>query len=213
MPLSAGTDFGTLVTRLRAASTHTTAEAEARINQAYRRMVAESHWLTEKITLGPLVVGTNHYALPANVVQLLNVRVKGYAYDRKSPDEIDDLGVNDAWVSGGYRGFFAPEFTASGGGEVLIWPTPTSVETFTARVAIVPEPMTNLGAAGEYPLLPVDFHEDLIDGALATAFRRDDERLAEADELEARFAARIRDLRGRRKSRVGSGVARVKLVR
>jgi hypothetical protein len=213
MPLSAGTDFGTLVSRLQATTSVTSAEAQARINQMYRRMVADSHWLTEKITLGPIVAGTNHYALPVNVVQLLNVRVNGYAYDRKSADEIDDLGISDAWVRGRYRGFYSPEWTSAGVGEILIWPTPTTVVPFTARVAIVPEPMTNLTAAGEYPLLPVDFHEDLVDGALATVFRRDDERLGEADQLEARFVGRIHDLRGRKKSRVGGGIARVKLLR
>jgi hypothetical protein len=71
----------------------------------------------------------------------------------------------------------------------------------------------DLVADADVPSLPPDFHEDLVDAALATVFLRDEERLAEAQALEARFQGRIDELRRRLGDRVGSGPVQIRLVR
>jgi hypothetical protein len=65
----------------------------------------------------------------------------------------------------------------------------------------------------DLPSLPPDFHEDLVDAALATAFLRDEERLGEAQALEARFQGRIAELRRRLGDRIGSGPMQIRIVR
>lgn len=207
---SSGVNFGTLVARLRGISAMTPDEAKARINQAHKRMVADAESLRARITVGTTEVGVNVYPLDNDIVQLLNLRVDGRRLDRKSVDEIDDLGASDAYVLGSPGRFFAPEFSGIGGGEVSIYPTPTVAGlAITGRAALLPPDLVN---DADYPSLPADFHEDLVDGALATVLLRDDERLTDAFALEQRFAARIKELRGRTKRRVGSGPAQIKLT-
>jgi hypothetical protein len=208
---SSGVNFGTLVSRLRGMTAVDPDEAKARINQAHKRMCAEAEALKARITVGVTIVGEDTYELDPDIVQLLSLRVDGHAYERKSMDELDDLGANDAWAYGYPQRYFAPEFSAIGGGEVAIWPVPTSAGlTITGRAAMLPPDLVN---DADYPSLPADFHEDLVDGAMATVLRRDDERFAEADAIEARFLQRCRDLRGRLNKRVGSGPVRIAVVR
>lgn len=213
MTPSPGVDFGTLVSRLQAQSAISSAEAQARINQAYRRMAAESYAIREKVAIGDTVVGTSVYDIPADVVQIISLRVNGLRYERKSSEEIDDLAESEAYVVGYPARFYSPEFTSSGTSQVYIWPSPTTVVPITARAAVLPADMTDTTEGGEYPKLPIDFHEDLVDGALATVLLRDDERLSDSFALEDRFQQRIAELRGRVTSRVGGGVARIKLTR
>lgn len=206
-----GVSFGDLTTRLRALTSLTVPEAHARINQAYRRMVIDGRALRQLVEIGPTVVGQSAYLLDPGIVEIPRLRVNGYAYERKSVDELDDLTAHDAYVAGAYRGFFAPDFSAAAAPSVSIYPSPTAAgQTIKARAYVMAPDMTD---DAEYPRLPADFHEDLIDGALSVAFRRDDERLQEADALEARFLSRIRDLRGRENRRVGSGPHRVRVRR
>lgn len=206
-----GVPFSALVSRLRGMTAVTESEAKARINQAYRQMVADAEAIKSRITFGPTVVGQADYEIDPRVIAIRTLRVGGYAYDRQAIDDLDDLVANDAWVRGAYRGFFAPNFSAGANPEVTIYPVPTADGvTMTARASLLPDDMIE---DGEYPKLPADFHEDLVDGAMATVLRRDDERLGDSQALEARFKERIRELHGRLNRRVGGGPARVKLVR
>lgn len=206
-----GVQFSALVSRLRAMGALSEAEAKARINQAHKRMVVEGEAVKARVAIGETIAGQNVYSLDRDVAQLLSLRVDGRGYDRKSSDEIDDLGSSDAYVLGYPGRFFAPEFSASGEGELLIYPTPTQAGlAITGRAIMLPPDLVN---DTDYPSLPADFHEDLVDGAMATVLLRDDERLADAAALEDRFRQRIRDLRGRMTRRVGSGPARIRVTR
>lgn len=211
MPATAGVNFGDLTAQLVRLAGVSTATAHARINQAYRTAVAEAECLIERVTIGTTTAGTNIYDLDAGIVRLLSLRVDGRgAYDRVDVDDIDDLNSNDAWAVGYPARFFAAEYSSSGGGQLLISPTPVqSGLAITGRAAVYPADMTS---DAEYPKIPPHFHTRLVNpGALAVTFAEDDERLAEADALEAKFRDDIRKIRAFTKKRVGSGVARVSL--
>lgn len=206
-----GVMFRDLVARLRALSGMTLPEAQSRINQAHRSWVAECEAIKVKLEIGPTVVGQPTYTLESRVVSLHSLRVNGYRLERKSIDEVEDLQANDAYVVGRTRGYFAQEFTEGGVSEITIWPTPiASGQAITGRASVLPQDMT---ADADYPDLPPDFHEDLITEALATTLERDDERLADAQALQAKCATRRHELVGRLTHRVGRGVARMKLSR
>jgi hypothetical protein len=206
-----GVPFRDLVARLRALSAMTVAEAEARINQAHRRWVADCEAIKVKLDIGPTVAGQDTYTLESRVVSLHSLRVNGYRYERKSIDEVEDLGAHDAYVVGRYRGFFAQEFTEGAVSEIVISPTPAQGDlAITGRASVLPADMT---ADTDYPDLPPDFHEDLIEDAFATTLRRDDERIGDAQSIDAQTAARKKELTARLTHRVGRGIARIKLLR
>lgn len=206
---ASGVNFATLVSRLMGMSAVSPTEAQARINQAHKRMVVEGEALKVRLDLGETVVGQNVYQLDPDVAQLLVLRVDGHTYDRMSADEIDALGSYDAYAVGYPARFYAPEFSQSGEGQLLIYPTPVEAgKAITGRAVMLPPDLVN---DSDYPSLPADFHEDLVDGAMATVLLRDDERLSDAFALEDRFRQRIRELRGRMNRRVGSGPARIRL--
>ena len=211
MPAS-GVQFSVLRTRLRGLSAISDAEAGLRLNEAHRELVAAAESLREVVDLGPTVAGQQTYALPADVVQLLSLRVNGYGYDRKSIDEIDDLNASDAYIVGLYRGFYAPQFSAGGAAEITIYPTPTqSGLPISGRAAMLPPDLVN---DTDLPSLPVDFHWKLVDpGALAITLSLDDERFADAQAKKAEWEQVKLDLRGRTIRRVGGGPARIKLTR
>jgi hypothetical protein len=207
----AGVPFRDLVGRLRALSALSQAEAEARINQAHRRWVADCEALKVGLEIGATVTGQDTYLLEQRVVSLRNLRVDGRRYERRSVDEVEDLKASDAYTVGAGNGFFAQNFTEGGLYELLLWPAPAQDGlAITGRASVLPQ---DLVADLDFPDLPADFHEDLIDDALATTLRRDDERLADAQALDAQTAQRKRELSGRLTHRVGRGVARVRLTR
>lgn len=206
-----GVNFGTLVARLRGMTAVDATEARARINQAHRRMVVEGEWIKSRVTIGATQVGEPTYAIDPDIAQLLSVRVNGYRMEQEGADDLEDLNAHDAYVVGRTRGFFAADFSTAGLGQIRIYPTPTVAgQAITGRAIMLPPDLVN---DADYPSLPADFHEDLVDGAMATVLLRDDERLSDAFALEERFRARIKELRGRGKRRIGSGPARIKLAR
>jgi hypothetical protein len=207
----AGVPFRDLTARLRSLSAMSQTEAEARINQAHRRWVADCEALKVNLEIGATVVGQDSYLLEQRVVSLRSLRIAGRRYDRKSVDELEDVAASDGYVVGAGNGFFAQNFTEGGLYELLLWPAPTQAGlAITGRASVLPQDLT---ADLDFPDLPADFHEDLIDDALATTLRRDDERLQDAQALDAQTAARKRELTGRLTHRVGRGIARVKLTR
>jgi hypothetical protein len=208
---ASGVQFSDLVSRLRVMSPMTEPEAKARLNQVHKRMVVDAEALTQSIPIAETVADQSVYELDPDIAQLLNVRIDGKRYVRKSVDEIEDLEASEAYSRGFPQRYFAPEFSGAGAGELRVYPTPTSAGlAITARAVMLPPDLVN---DTDYPSLPSDFHEDLVDGAMATVLMRDDERLSDAFALEQRFERRIKELRGRMTRRVGSGPARIKLTR
>lgn len=182
------------------------------LNEVHRKAVAEAQWMMRSLELGPTVAGTATYVLPDDVVDLagLYLRDPGATpapYERASTEMLWSLKAGTSWTTGP-GGVFAPTFDAVAASLVELWPVPTtSGAAISALAAMIPPLMVS----GSSPVIPVDMHGDLKDGAIALGLLRIDERPDSAALFDARFAAMVASLRKRRKSRVGSGTSRMRV--
>lgn len=182
------------------------------INEVHRKAVAESQWMMRTLELGPTVADTATYALPDDVVDLVGLFLQDAtddptAWQRVSTEMLWSLKAGTSWVTGS-GGVFGPTFDDDGTEQVELYPAPTtSGVTITSLAAMVPPLMV----AGSSPVIPEDFHGALKDGAIALGLLRIDERPDSAALFEARFQAMVVDLKRRKKSRVGSGTARMRV--
>jgi hypothetical protein len=209
-----GVQFSVLRDRLQAISDLTATEANARLNQRHKEMVAGARALRERLSAGTTTASVSDYAIPPEVVEVMTVFVDGKPYDKVDHDTMDDLIAGYSWIS--YSSYssnavFTDTYTGSGTAEVSLYPTPTvSGLAITLRAAVLPP---DLVADADVPSLPPDFHEDLIDAAWATTLRRDESRFDMWQSLEQHFQDRIVELRRRLGDRVGSGPVQIKVVR
>jgi hypothetical protein len=98
---------------------------------------------------------------------------------------------------------------------VELFPTP-SVSGYTI-VALASTSAVPMSAGTDVPSVPEDFHQALVDGAIATGLRRIYERHDDADRYERSFSSpdgqgAVQLLKRRANSRVGSGPVRARIV-
>lgn len=175
----------------------------------YQEMCAESGYTQAIRELGPTVVDQDEYALPESVTRVVGLRV---GTSRPwTPVKLDDLwalSAGTARLEGGMIGAFAEtwsEETADAGTEkVKLYPAPTEAALDVLAICVVSPPALSL-SANTAPRVPTDFHEYIVDGAIAMGLRRDDSREDEAAPYEARFKDAIGRLGMRRRKRVGRG--------
>ena len=186
------------------------------LQEALSTMVAESQWSKASVDLGPSVVDVHEYVVPENVIDVRTLYVGGREYMRVGPSEMLELRVSDAYIAGGY-GAFAPGYDSTGAAVVDIWPTPT--EAGTAITALCSLAAVEMTADSDVPMVPVDFHQALVDKAIGTGYRRVYERHDEADRFDARFSnanpgsfGAVQKLKRRANSRIGTGPQRIRIV-
>lgn len=158
----------------------TAAEIKSWINEAYKRMVVRARWRKAQVQLAVTVAGQDTYAVPDTVEDI----IEGL--------EIDGEPV--AWESA-----YADDGTA----EIVLGTVPeTAGVSITALAALSPPPLV---ADADVPIVPGDFHDAIVDGAIATGLRRVEERIAEADSYEGRYLSEIEGLRRRGNMRLNTG--------
>ncbi len=175
----------------------------------YQEMCAESGYTQAIRELGPTVADQDEYALPDSVTRVVGLRV---GTSRPwTPVKLEDLwalAAGTARLEGGMIGAFAEtwsEETADAGTEkVKLYPAPTEAALDVSAICVVSPPALSL-SANTAPQVPTDFHEYIVDGAIAMGLRRDDSREDEAAPYEARFKDAIGRLGMRRRKRVGRG--------
>lgn len=102
-------------------------------------------------------------------------------YRSIEPDTSANTGTPEAFI---WLGTTAPSTQLIG-----LWPTPASAITYTAEILAV---LTAIANDSNEPLLPLDFHEVLVDGAEALEMlRRNDERFAV---FQQRYERRVKQL-------------------
>jgi hypothetical protein len=190
-----------------------TTEPEARgwALDAARRLNARAEFLIAFGEIGTTVAGQSDYEIGPLVVELQTVSVSGTKYTRVTTGELADLRTGDARVIDGPGKVFAPTWDLTGDAGVSVWPTPTATgQSITGRAVIrVPTPED---WATDDPLLPEDFDDAIIHGAIAIGLARKDERLDDAQWHEDRFLAAIPELRRRQHSRQGRGPVRIRVM-
>lgn len=181
------------------------------LNQKHRRMVARAGNYRDYVT-ATTVANQSVYTLDSSVIEVLSLTVDGYPWVRVRPDEIDNaLTAYDA-ITGlaTGQGVFSQYVSAASVEQVRLYPTPTTSGQTIAMFAKVRAP--ELVSGGQAPVIPAEFYEDLVAGAAAIGMRREEERLGEADNLDARFDAACAELARQTKKRLRSSPARIKFA-
>ena len=182
------------------------------VNEVHQRAVAESQWQMQQLELGPTVAGTATYALPSNVADVAGLFTQDGAetpvpYGRASTEMLWAVKAGTSRLTGS-GGVFAPAFDDDAVPLIELYPAPTKTGvSVSALAAMIPAAM----ATGDSPVIPLDMHGDLKDGAIALGLLRIDERPDSAALFQARFDAMVAKLTKRKKSRVGSGSSRMRV--
>jgi hypothetical protein len=201
--------FDELVDRVVARFDCTQAEAAAWLNERHRRMVGESLWRLAETDFGPTVVNQSDYALPDSVenVAFLMLGADTDPLARIRPEDMALL-RSGGTLSGADQAF-AMYADAVGVHKLRIWPTPTSVVEIIGLTAI--DPATMVYGAGASPVIPVQFHSYLKDGAFADGFEEIEARWDLAGPFEQRYETGIQKLRRYRVARLASHDAQITL--
>lgn len=182
------------------------------LNARYYELCAESAYTQAIRELGPTVAGTSEYALPDAVVRVKSIKVDGSRpWIPLKLEDVWELEAGSAQFTLGAVGGFAETFTeislavtTDGVPQVKLFPTPTE-SGLTIKALCIVRPNALDASTDIPPTLPDDFHEYLVEGAIAMGLRRDDEREDGAAPYEARFKEAIQRLAARQRKRVGRG--------
>lgn len=189
-----------------AASDTAAATILALVNESYRQMVGDAEWLRVERTLGTTVLNQDIYDLADDVVQVSRIAVNGN--DRWKIVDAEEL-VDLKW-SGGVGLFGAPGVAAvvydeaSSKQKLQLWPAPASAGySIQALCSILPPDLTT--SPDTTPLVPVDVHEAIADGAIGLGRLRIDEREDLAQPFLQKFQAAVGKLVKRRRGRLQPG--------
>lgn len=176
------------------------------IQERYKQMVGRSKWRKAEEVLGTTAAGDFLYPLASNVVDVEGLNVDGDVYDPVGSDQLWRLRQGRMGVERGVDGYFGLGYLADGTVQVSLFPTPTTDGgVITGLVALYPDPL----AAGQSPIVPDEYHEALVWGAIATGLAEIEERLDSAGYFEQQFASAVEDLKRRANSRVNTGPTQI----
>lgn len=184
------------------------ADVQGWIQERYKQLVAKSKWRKAEITIATAVAGDYNYPLPLTVVDLEGLSISGVPYQEAGVDQLWRLRNGQLALGRGDNGYFGLEPLADGTQQVSLWPTPGSDQDGDAIVglaALFPDPLVS----GASPIVPDDFHEAIVWGAIATGLATIDERLDSAGYFEQQFAGAVEELKRRTNSRVNTGPVQI----
>jgi hypothetical protein len=181
---------------------------KAWINERYTEIVVKSKWRKAQVEIATTVADQAEYALPATVVDIIEGLLVGdVPYDRVGQATLWRLRSGEDVAN---RAVWADDYTSTGTAQVELYPAPDDAgDSIQALAVLAP---TDLSADADVPIIPADFHGALIDGAIATGYKRLEARLDLAGGLEAEFQGRIEELRRRGNARLQAGPAVIRVV-
>lgn len=182
----------------------TRAQALTWLNERLKQAVAESGWRRAQQQLGPIIAGQQTYAFDnVNVVTVEELEVGSSPYERAGERDLWDLQAGRRWVVGP-GGVFVPSQDASGTVSIALWPIPTTQQAGQAITALVTlEPVVLTDDPSVAPTIPLEFHEALISGAIATGLARIDGDLQGAQAWQQQFDDMVQKLIKRGNARIG----------
>lgn len=188
------------------------------LNAKYREFCARSKFLKVTGDLGPTVAGTAKYDIDAGIVEILALRVGDLEEAvRVGHEDMWALRAGTASLSGSSRVAYAPQFTSGGQAQVEIYPTPTEGSPLSAdgeaiEVLYVALPAALTTSPDAEPVIPADFHEAIVQGAVAMGLERTDARFDLSAGFNAQFEAAIALCKRRATTRVGQGPTQFKVA-
>jgi hypothetical protein len=189
----------------------TQAQAVRIVNEAYKRMLAESEWLEAEKSITTTVAGQSSYDLPDEVGDLRRVDVGGNPYDGTGTDRMRDLLAGRRDLLAFPPGVFAKRAKADGTAQIDLFPIPAaSGVAITGFEALVPADLSYGGAS--VLKIPVQLHPLFWNGIQAMAYLEVDERPDMAEYHDNAFNAGIAQLIRLKNKRVGATSGRRLLV-
>lgn len=167
--------------------------ALAWLDRRHKKMVVRARAYRKSVSVGPTVSGTSDYALPTDLVEVLEVSVGGLPYGRGTHTDLA-YGAQGWLVLDGIGGIVSSEETASGGAEIALYPTPTTNGTaITVRGVFRPASLT-VGVDTTI-LVPDEFLDSLVSGAIATGLARQEYRPDLAQSFEQDYESACEEWR------------------
>lgn len=144
------------------------------LNGRHRAMVVKARSLNKTVEIGPSQVDVAEYPLPADVIQIRQVVLNGKPIGQITAE--DRAAGQAGWLTLSGAGVaLAPAEDASGGKEVAIYPAPDLAGlSILLRAACRPGELV-LGDDSTL-VVPTEFHDGLVAGAIATGLLRTEQR-------------------------------------
>lgn len=181
------------------------------LTRRQRTMVADSRCYRKTTNIGPTVANQSTYSVPADVVEILELLVGGVPYGSATHLDLAQ-GPRGYVVLDGDGGVAARTDSAAGVEQVALYPTPTTAGLAVTIYAVYRAPDLVSGSDATL-VIPGEFSDALVAGAIATGLRRTEARADLAQPHEEEFMAGVEKLRRRvnRKHRK-TGPARVRVA-
>jgi hypothetical protein len=181
------------------------------LNSRQKQMTARSACYRKTLSLGNTVEGQATYAVPADVVRVLQVTVAEFPYPEVR--HIDFTMIANGWeVLIGEGGVMARDDSGAGNAQIRISPTPGNESQPLSIYAIMLSPDLVLGDDTTL-VVPPDYYDALIAGAIGTG-SRGEARYDIAGTAETAFAASCEELNvATRRKFHGRGPARIRVQR
>jgi len=179
------------------------------LDRRHKTMVLRARALRKTTSL-VTVANQRDYALPADIVEIMEVNVDGLPYGRATHTDLS-YGAQ-GWVAlSGIGGVVASEEDSSGGPEIALYPTPTQAG-LSVLVRGVWRP-SSLAVGNDATLIVPDEYQDaLISGAIATGLKRQEYRPDLAQGFEQEFDNACEEFRRRTARRYrGGGPATIRI--
>lgn len=179
------------------------------LDRRHKSMVVRARALRKTASL-TTVASQRDYALPADVVEIMEVTVAGLPYGRATHTDLS-YGAQ-GWVElTGIGGVVASEEDATGGPEIALYPTPTQ-SSLAILVRAVCRPSTLTVGVDSGIIVPDEFLDALISGAIATGLKRQEYRPDLAQSFEQEFSDASEEYRRRIARRYrGGGPAQIRI--
>lgn len=181
------------------------------LSRRQRTMCARSKCFRRAIQLGPTVAGQPAYAVPAEVVEIREVRVAGVVYGQGRHVDIAQGAGHYLWLSG-TGGIAMREDSGAGVTELSVFPVPTDsgIELAITAVCLPPDLLTTDDTT---LVVAPNFHEALVNGAIATGMLKVEARPDLAGPFETLFNEACEELAGQTGRRFrGAGPAQIRVI-
>lgn len=189
----------------------TDAQALTWLDRRHKSMVVRARALRKTTTVaGGTVANQRDYALPTDIVEVLEVNVNGLPYGQATHTDLS-YGAQGWVVLSGVGGVVASEESTTGGPEIALYPTPTTAG-LVILVRGVFRPGTLTVGDDTTIIVPDEYQDAMISGAIATGLKRQEYRPDLAQGFEQEFEAACEEYRRRVSRRYrGAGPATIRI--
>jgi hypothetical protein len=190
----------------------TDAQALTWLDRRHKKMVVRARAYRKTATIaGGTVASQRDYALPSDLVEVLEVNVGGIPYGHSTHTDLS-YGAQGWVVLSGIGGVVASEEDASGGPEIALYPTPTtSAQPILVRGIFRP---SSLAVGNDSTIVvPDEFLDSLVSGAIATGLERQEYRPDLAQSFEQDYSDACEEWRRQVRRRYrGAGPSTIRIV-